>query len=286
MDSFVPLPPTLQTIGTKNNGETTETDYSLLLAGTELGIWKTLGTTANLYGLSLTSSNHAAFLIQLTTLIVPSVQGLTGVPIPKQIWTAIGLALVGIALFTQDGTAGAASTAENTVLIGDALCVVAATFYATYDLRLFEYGKKVKPLPLIRTKICVQAVLSFALLAVLGDGGLEGASNYLSGLLTEGGVGGNDDILLIGAAAMWSGLAINALAPFLQVGGQQTVGASRAQVVYASQPLWAAGLSFFLLHETLGRNGIIGGTLFLVAIFLSASAETPDSDCGVDNCEV
>lgn len=194
---------------------------------------------------------------------------------------------MGIALFTQDGTADATSMTENTVLIGDALCVVAATFYATYDLRLFEYGKKVKPLPLIRTKICVQAVLSFTLLAVLGDGGLEGASNYLSGLLlTEGGVLSNKDVLLIGAAALWSGFAINAVAPFLQVGGQQTVGASRAQVVYASQPLWAAGLSFVLLHETLGQNGIIGGTLFLVAIFLSASAETPDPNCEVDNCEV
>ena len=58
-------------------------NFTNLKAGTELGLWKTLGTTANLYGLSLTSANHAAFLIQLTTLIVPAVQGAMGVPIPK-----------------------------------------------------------------------------------------------------------------------------------------------------------------------------------------------------------
>ena len=41
------------------------------IAGAELGLWKTLGTTANIWGLSQTSLDHGAFLIQLTTLIVP-----------------------------------------------------------------------------------------------------------------------------------------------------------------------------------------------------------------------
>ena len=31
---------------------------------------------------------------------------------------------------------------------GDALCVLAALFYASYDLRLFHWGKKVAPLSL------------------------------------------------------------------------------------------------------------------------------------------
>jgi hypothetical protein len=46
-----------------------------VIAGAELGLWKCLGTTANIYGLSQTSSDHGAFLIQLTTLIVPVAQG-------------------------------------------------------------------------------------------------------------------------------------------------------------------------------------------------------------------
>jgi hypothetical protein len=65
------------------------------IAGAELGLWKTLGTTANIWGLSQTSSDHGAFLIRLTTLIVPAAQGLSGVPIPTRIWTAIVLALGG-----------------------------------------------------------------------------------------------------------------------------------------------------------------------------------------------
>jgi drug/metabolite transporter (DMT)-like permease len=258
-----------------------------VVAGVELGFWKTLGTTANLYGLSLTSSNHAAFLIQLTTLIVPSVQGLMGVPVPKRIWTSIALALSGIYLFTQDMTGAGGSnaadmfTSTNTMALGDALCVVAAGFYATYDLRLFNYGKKVPPLPLIRTKIAVQAMLSCLMVATLG-GGLNEIITYVRDISSS------TDCFLIGSAVLWSGLIINAIVPFLQVSGQQTVGASRAQVVYASQPLWASILSFTLLGETLGENGLKGGFLFLAAIFLAASAESPDANCNDDNdnCEV
>ena len=270
---------------TKNNQNI---NIPYLMAGTELGFWKTLGTTANLYGLSLTTSNHAAFLIQLTTLIVPSVQGLMGVPVPKRIWTSIGLALSGIYLFTQDVAADvgvdAMDSTLNTMLLGDVLCVVAAAFYATYDLRLFSHGKNVPPLPLIRTKIAVQAFLSCVMLSLLGDqNGLNEIGTYVHNLFSSS---SSSDLLLVGSAVMWSGLIINALVPFLQVSGQQTVGASRAQVVYASQPLWASILSFALLGETLSDNGMRGGMLFLIAIFLAASAGSPDPDCERDNCEV
>jgi hypothetical protein len=37
-----------------------------------------------------------------TTLIVPVAQGVQGVPIPRRIWTAVAIALAGLALFTAD----------------------------------------------------------------------------------------------------------------------------------------------------------------------------------------
>jgi drug/metabolite transporter (DMT)-like permease len=203
-----------------------------------------------------------------------------GVPIPTRIWTAIGLAVAGIAIFTQDASGGG-DLAGSTVLLGDGLCALAAGFYATYDLRLFDLGKKVAPLPLIRTKIATQAILSCGMLAFVGEGGLASAYEYMQSLISS-----PEDALLIGGAAVWSGLAVNAVAPFLQVAGQQTVGASRAQVLYASQPLWASFLSFIMLHETLGEKGLAGGALFLIAIFFAATAESPDPDCGQTDCEV
>eukprot|EP00316_Scyphosphaera_apsteinii_P020324 CAMPEP_0119319876 /NCGR_PEP_ID=MMETSP1333-20130426/50706_1 /TAXON_ID=418940 /ORGANISM="Scyphosphaera apsteinii, Strain RCC1455" /LENGTH=359 /DNA_ID=CAMNT_0007326411 /DNA_START=246 /DNA_END=1326 /DNA_ORIENTATION=- len=242
-------------------------------AGLELGLWKMLGTVANLFGLSLTSADHGAFLIQLTTLIVPVVQGASGVPIPRKVWCAIGLAICGIFLFTQDPDSSGAS------LRGDGLCVLAACLYATYDLRLFKWGKLVTPLPLITTKIFTQAALSVLLFLTVGAP-TEGI-RYISDVLAS-----PDDLCLFGFVTLWCGIAVNAVAPFLQVGGQQAVGPARAQVLYASQPLWAALLSLALLDETVGPEGLAGGALFLAAVFLAATAPAPDANCKDEICEI
>ena len=64
LESNTPLPSTLD--------RSKENEESLAFqGGIELGLWKMLGTTANLYGLALTTASHGALLIQLTTLIVP-----------------------------------------------------------------------------------------------------------------------------------------------------------------------------------------------------------------------
>lgn len=252
-------------------------DDPTLQAGMELGLWKFLGTLANMYGLSQTSAGHGAFLIQLTTLIVPLAQGVMGVPIPRRIWTAIALALAGVLIFTQDVSSGAADATDSSMsLKGDVACIGAAVMYATYDLRLFHWGKLVEPLELITSKIITQTTLSLVALAAFSANAswdfVQSASPAYLQL-----------VVLVG---LWSGLAVNAVAPYLQVGGQQSVGPARAQIMYASQPLWASLLSFFLLGETIGTVGLIGGAAFLTAMMLAATAELPDPQCEQDICEV
>jgi drug/metabolite transporter (DMT)-like permease len=75
---------------------------------------------------------------------------------------------------------------------------------------------------------------------------------------------------------LWSGIAVNAVAPFLQVGGQQAVGPTRCQTIYASQPLWAAGMSYAFLGETVGVQGMAGGLAFLAALFLAATSSSSE----------
>jgi drug/metabolite transporter (DMT)-like permease len=197
-----------------------------------------------------------------------------GVPIPQRIQVSVALALGGVALFTQDHVVGAVVPPNQS--LGDILCVVAAAFYATYDLRLFSWGKLVPARELITSKIATQAFLS--LLLLLGMGQAE-TMEFLSQ--------GPDAVspILIGLV-LWSGFMVNAIVPFLQVGGQQAIGPTRSQTIYASQPLWAGIMSFVFLGETIGRNGAVGGTSFLAALFLAATAEAPDPNCGQENCEV
>jgi drug/metabolite transporter (DMT)-like permease len=260
-----------------------EDKLKALQGGCELGLWKFLGTTANIYGLSLTTAAHGSFLIQLTTLIVPVVQGVMGVPIPKRIQFSIVLALAGVVCFTQDPT-GTPS------LMGDALCVVAAAFYATYDLRLFSWGKQVPARRLITGKIATQALLSVGLLLTAGSTsallGSDNVSDLSAWQETMQYVTTNPQWTMLIPVILWSGVVVNALAPFLQVGGQQAVGPTRCQTIYASQPLWAAIMSFVVFGETIGFQGLFGGTAFLTALFLAATTEAPDPDCGKAQCEV
>lgn len=235
------------------------------LGGMELGLWKSLGTTANLYGLSLTTADHGAFLIQLTTLIVPTVQGMLGVPIPQRIQVSIVIALIGVVLFTQDAGGDAATGLADQVQMGDALCVLAAVFYATYDLRLFQWGQRIAPRPLMTGKIIVQAGLSTSLFVAV-----TGWHEALALVTTDISSWYSPTVL---ALVVWSGVTVNALVPFLQVGGQQAIRPSRGQTIYASQPLWAAMMSFVWLGETVGTQGLIGGGSFLGA-FLGGYSKT------------
>lgn len=142
-------------------------------------------------------------------------------------------------------------------------------------MRLFAWGKRVAPRQLITSKIGTQAILSLALVTAVDS---QNTFAYLTSDASQW-----STFLPV---VVWSGVAVNAVAPFLQVGGQQAVGPTRCQTIYASQPLWAALLSYCFLGETIGFQGLVGGSAFLIALFLAATADAPDPDCGQTNCEV
>mmetsp|Transcript_19271 Transcript_19271/g.29681 ORF Transcript_19271/g.29681 Transcript_19271/m.29681 type:complete len:418 (-) Transcript_19271:24-1277(-) len=230
--------------------------------GMELGFWKGLGTTCHVFGMSLTSANHGAFFLQLTTLIVPIFQGIMGEKIPRQIQVAVGLALLGIYAFTLDPVGGLDINPED-MFRGDLLCVAAAVFYSVYDIKTFYWGREVPRTELVTIKIGFQAILSCLLCAVVARGDVM---DYINS---------GPDLGVFIPAALWSGLIVNALATFLQVGGMQAVGPTRAQTIFASQPLWASILNYVFIGEVMGLYGFGGGAAFLAALVLAATAEAP-----------
>jgi drug/metabolite transporter (DMT)-like permease len=233
--------------------------------GMELGLWKGLGTTCHIYGMSLTTANHGAFLLQLTTLIVPVIQGLQGEKIPNQIKLAVGLALAGIIAFTQDPTGVSSDVALDAAQIhlGDSLVLGAAFFYSLYDIQTFYWGREVPRTELVTIKIGFQALLSVILCTIVAR---EDVMQYINSEM---------DLNILIPVVLWSGLIVNALATFLQVGGMQSVGPTRAQTIFASQPLWASILNYVFIGEIMGLQGFVGGGAFLGALVLAATAEAP-----------
>eukprot|EP00980_Cylindrotheca_fusiformis_P005330 scaffold1138_cov128-Cylindrotheca_fusiformis.AAC.12 len=243
--------------------------------GMELGLWKGLGTTCHIYGMALTTANHGAFLLQLTTLIVPIIQGLRGEKIPNQIKLAIVLALGGIIAFTQDpsGTSSDVSLDAAQIQLGDALVLGGAFFYALYDIQTFYWGREVPRTELVTIKIGFQAVLSIILCAIVAR---DDVMNYINA---------GPDLMVLIPVVLWSGLFVNALATFLQVGGMQSVGPTRAQTIFASQPLWASVLNYVFIGEIVGLQGFVGGGAFLGALFLAATTKAPQPKLSSDEEE-
>ena len=105
-------------------------------------------------------------------------------------------------IFTQDPNQSDCASLE-----GDILCAFAAVFYATYDLRLLHWGKLVPTNELITTKMVTQSLLALGMLSVFGR---QESLSFLSDSSAE-------DLKLVGLVALWSGLAVNCVAPYLQV---------------------------------------------------------------------
>jgi drug/metabolite transporter (DMT)-like permease len=141
--------------------------------------------------------------------------------------------------------------------------VGAAVFYSFYDIQTFKWGKQVPRKQLVTTKVATQAALSVALCATVASGDTVDFFRANPDWATS---------RLLVPVILWSGLIVNALATFLQVGGMQAVGPTRAQTIFASQPLWSSMLAYAFLGETVGVQGAVGGCAFLFALFLAATA--------------
>lgn len=172
--------------------------------GWELGSYLFIGNGLQVVGLQTVPADRAAFLVQLTTIMVPLVSATsegTLSAVPLQTWIACIIAFAGVIIMGADDGGSASGNAvggdESTALSstttvldsrpevpfhgaldlphlwstlqlsrGDALIVGAALAYTLHVVRLGAYAPKTDPLKLAAAKASTEAALSVAL--VLG----------------------------------------------------------------------------------------------------------------------
>ena len=95
--------------------------------------WSDLRAAALLLG-GPQCAGVAAFIVQLTTVIVPLLEAFVyKTRIPALTWAACLLALTGVTVFASDGLLNAdPSAVDTTALQGDALVALGAVFYSWY----------------------------------------------------------------------------------------------------------------------------------------------------------
>ncbi|CAM9796502.1 unnamed protein product [Scytosiphon promiscuus] len=218
-------------------------------AGAELGVWMFLGFAFQSIGLGFTTASRSAFLLYLNVKLVPFFAFLLeGRSISTPTWISAFLAFVGTVLLSSDGTP------PN---VGDLWSVLAASTSAMFILRLEKYSGS-----------CDASRLNSANLWITS--GLCGV--WAAWEVTTKGIDVNMALEGVRAQAtpiLYLAVVTTALTNWMQAVGQKSVPAERAAVIYAMDPVYAAGFAYLLLGETLGPAGLVGAAIITGAALWS-----------------
>mmetsp|Transcript_51369 Transcript_51369/g.154342 ORF Transcript_51369/g.154342 Transcript_51369/m.154342 type:complete len:508 (-) Transcript_51369:462-1985(-) len=263
--------------------------------GLELGGYLFLGNCLQVIGLKTVPADRAAFLVQLTTIMVPLLDAALKKDfrlISRQTWVSCILAFVGVIVMGYDGkelagVGDALSAVVDTFTSGDLLIVFAAFAYTLHVVRLGRYAQYTTPLQLAAAKATTEAALSLALITFLvsvGDGSFTHVPNFISDMGVEvssyfstfgnaisTGALTPDSLLSAAGAILWTGLVTCAYTIYAQSYGQQRVSPTNANLIYTMQPVFSAFFAWTLLGETLGAAGYFGASLIGVSLALVTS---------------
>jgi drug/metabolite transporter (DMT)-like permease len=218
--------------------------WPMVVVAAELAVWDWLGYFFQTLGLQSTTAGRAAFITNLTVVLVPLLGALGRRSIAPRLWVAALIAFLGVGLLAWNpGDLGRA-------VHGDLWVLGCAGAYAVFILRLESASRRFPPLPLTALLLLMVAVLSLASLPL--------APQAAPALAT-----------LPWRALVYLGLATTALTALLQTYGQARVTAPEAAVLFCLEPLFAAGFAAVLLGESLGVQGYVGSALVLGAALLS-----------------
>jgi drug/metabolite transporter (DMT)-like permease len=215
--------------------------------GALLGSVALVSYVAQAVGLGHISSNRSAFLTSTNILMVPFFGLLAGGRLSWQVVGAALLACIGIGLMSWE------SGGEP---VGDAATLLCAATYAIYVILLSRRSPAHPSRHLAATQILSMAMISVPCLLVLGyrDGSLVSLSGRTAPVATS--------ILYLGAIA-------SAAMLFLQAIGQRILSASKAAVIYALEPVFAALFGWWWLQESMGPRSFAGAALVILAVILA-----------------
>lgn len=207
-----------------------------LLLGVLYGVAQLLQTV----GLAHTAASVSGFLTGLYVVLTPLLSAaILRTKIAPAVWAAAGLATVGLGVLSLQGFA---------IGYGELLTVASAVVYA---LHIVALGRMSEPGTALQLSVVQMATIA----VVCGIGAAPG------GIQLPG--SGLDWAIVIYLA-----LIAGALTMLLQTWAQARVEASRAAVIMAMEPVWAAAFAVAFGGENLTVRMLVGGGAILTAMYL------------------
>jgi len=207
--------------------------------GTLYGVAQLLQTA----GLGLTQASTSGFVTGLYVVITPLLAAvLFKARIGLWTWVAVGLATVGLGVLSLNGSG------LGSVGLGEVLTLASAAVYAAHIIALSRWATPETSLSL--------AIVQMAMITIVcGIGALPGGIQLPSQ--------GTDWLRILYLA-----LVAGALTIVLQTWAQAIVEPTRAAVIMASEPVWAAGFAVGLGGERITGRMLLGGLSIVVAMYL------------------
>ncbi|MFK7883247.1 MAG: DMT family transporter [Phycisphaerales bacterium] len=227
-----------------NPGQTASAriDRGTLIDGGVLGLILTVAAGLQQIGMVTTTSARAGFLTGLYVLLVP----LIGLALRHKpaLGHVIGLALAGVGLYFFKPELGAEW------VVGDFFVIGSAFGWALQVVLVGIVARRRDPVMLAGLQFLVAAVIS-AIVATSTET-IEFGAMWRAGL-----------------AVGFSGVFATGVAYTLQMVAQRDAPHTHAAVLMSFEAVFAAGLGWLFLQETLGTNELIGGGFMLAGMLAS-----------------
>jgi drug/metabolite transporter (DMT)-like permease len=216
-----------------------------LLAGAVLGLLIALGIGLQTAGLERTTVTNTGFITGLYVLFTPLLAlVLFRAPIPREVWAAVGLALIGLALLSGVPEGSAA---------GDVLVLVSTVAQALQIVMVERYANRFDVFSLTFVEVATAGVAFGVLAIALGNLSVPRGATVWAALLV-------------------TGLFAVAFAMLVQIWAQRRVSATRIAIIFSLETVFAGLAGYLFAGDRLGAIGFAGCAAIFAGIVIAEPA--------------
>jgi drug/metabolite transporter (DMT)-like permease len=216
-----------------------------LVAGAVLGALVALGIGLQTAGLERTTVTNAGFITGLYVLFTPLLAlAFFRSPIPRKLWAAVGLAIVGLALLAGVPQGSA---------IGDLLVLLSAAAQALQIVMVERYANRFDAFGLTFGEVAVACVIFGVIAIALGDLSMPRGATVWAALLV-------------------TGLFAVAFAYLVQVWAQRQVSATRIAIIFSLETVFAGLAGYLFVADRIGLAGLAGCAAIFAGIVIAEPA--------------
>ena len=216
-----------------------------LVAGGVLGALIALGIGLQTAGLARTTVTSTGFITGLYVLFTPLLAlVLFKTPIPRQLWLAVALALVGLALLS--GVPEGSAT-------GDLLVLVSTVAQALQIVMVERYANRFDAFALTWVEVASAALVCVVIALALGELSVPHGATVWAALLV-------------------TGLFAVAFAYLVQVWAQRRVSATRIAIIFSLETVFAGLFGYLLAGDRIGAIGLAGCAFIFTGILIAEPA--------------